>query len=384
VSALPSAADVVVVGGGVIGTSIAFHLAEAGVELCLLERGQLAGGSTSRAAGGIRAQFSDPLNIAIGLRSIEAFTHFEERPGAEIDLHQVGYLFLLDRAEDVKTFEASVALQQELGVPSRFVSLDEAHELCPIAGLDGVLAATFCPLDGHASPEAVTLGYAAGARAHGATVLTGCAVTGIGATEGAVGTVATTLGAIDTGTLVCAAGVWSPELGRLLGLDLPVEPYFREVGFTGPSATGLPETLPLTIDFSTGFYFHREGPGLLFGMADRQQAPGLESPTDPDWLERVMEVGERRCPSLLDMGIAGGWKGYYEVTPDHNALVGESSEIRRFLYATGFSGHGFLQGPAIGEIVRDLVLEREPFVDVTPLSAERFDRAATRPERNVI
>ena len=383
-TSLPAAADVVVVGGGVIGTSSAFHLAEAGVDTCLVERDQLAAGSTSRAAGGIRAQFSDPLNIAIGLRSIDAFTRFGERPGAEIDLHQVGYLFLLDRPDDVTAFETSVALQNELGVPSRFVDLDEVRELCPLAGLDGVLAATFCPLDGHASPEAVVQGYAAGARGHGASVLTGCAVTGIGVDGGgAIREVETALGTIRTGTVVCAAGVWSPEIGRSVGVELPLEPFLREVGFTGPT-DGLPDRIPLTVDFSSGFYFHREGPGLLFGMADPEQLPGLDAPGDPAWLEKVMVVAERRLPSLLDMGIAGGWKGYYEVTPDHNALVGESRDVSRFLYATGFSGHGFLQGPAVGEIVRDLVLGREPFIDVAPLSAERFAHAATRPEHNVI
>jgi len=382
-TAPPSSADVVVVGGGAVGTSIAFHLAEAGVAVCLLERDQLAGGSTSRAAGGIRAQFSDPLNIAIGLRSIEAFERFAERPGAEIDLHQVGYLFLLDRPADVAAFEASVTLQQELGVPSRFVPLDEVERLCPLAALEGVLAATFCPLDGHASPDAVTQGYAAGARAHGGSVLTGCAVTTVEHDGDAIRAIETTVGRIATRTVVCAAGVWSPELARSVGVELPVEPYLREVGFTGPVAE-LPEHVPLTIDFSTGFYFHREGPGLLFGMADPDQPPGFDAPTDPAWLEGVMEVAERRCPALLDMGIAGGWKGYYEVTPDHNALVGESSAVDRFLYATGFSGHGFLQAPAVGEIVRDLVLEREPFVDVAALSSERFARAETRPERNVI
>ena len=382
-TAPPSSADVVVVGGGAVGTSIAFHLAEAGVDVCLLERDQLAGGSTSRAAGGIRAQFSDPLNIAIGLRSIEAFERFGERPGAEIDLHQVGYLFLLDRPADVAAFEASVALQQELGVPSRFVPLDDVARLCPLAALEGVLAATFCPLDGHASPEAVTQGYAAGARAHGGSVLTGCAVTTIEHDGDAIRAIETTVGRIATRTVVCAAGVWSPELARSVGVELPVEPYLREVGFTGPVAE-LPEHVPLTIDFSTGFYFHREGPGLLFGMADPDQPPGFDAPTDPAWLEGIMVVAERRCPALLDMGIAGGWKGYYEVTPDHNALVGESSAVDRFLYATGFSGHGFLQAPAVGEIVRDLVLERKPFVDVAALSSERFARAETRPERNVI
>jgi len=382
-SALPDRSDVVVVGGGATGTSIAFHLAEAGVDVCLLERDSLSSGSTSRAAGGIRTQFSDPLNIAIGLRSVEAFSQFAERPGGEIDFHQVGYLFLLDRPEDVAVFEQSVAVQNELGVPSRIVEPAEAAELSPLAGLDGVLAATFCPLDGHASPEAVAQGYAAGARAHGATVLTGRAATAILAEDGTVQGVVTDAGTIETAAVILAAGVWSPSLARTAGVDLPVEPVFREVVTTAP-VPGLPDRIPLTVDFSTGFYFHREGPGLLIGMADRNQRPGFDAPTDPDWLEHVTEVAERRAPAFLDMGIAHGWKGYYEVSPDHNGLVGEAPDVDRILYATGFSGHGFMQAPAIGEIVRDLYLGREPFVDVAPLSAERFARQAPRPEHNVI
>jgi sarcosine oxidase subunit beta len=380
---LPARADVVVVGGGVIGTSCAFHLAEAGVDVLLLERAELASGSTSRAAGGVRAQFSDPLNIALGLRSLEAFARFPERPGAEIDLQQVGYLFLLDREEDVTAFEHGVALQNEQGVPSRFVPLAEAERLSPLAGLEGVLAATYSPLDGHASPEAVVQGYAAGARRHGGTIVTRCRVTGIDVAGGTIRAVATERGVVETGTLICAAGVWSPQVARLAGLELPVEPVAREIWFTSPSP-GLPDRTPLTVDFTTGFYFHREGPGLLFGMADRAQAPGFDAPSDPGWLERVTAVAERRLPRLPEMGLAGGWKGYYEVTPDSNALIGEAAAVSRFLYATGYSGHGFLQGPATGEIVRDLVLGAEPFVDVSPLSAERFERAVPRPEHNVI
>lgn len=382
-SEVPGSADVVVIGGGVMGASVAFHLAEAGADVCLVERAELASGSTSRAAGGIRAQFSDPLNIAIGLRSIAAFERFGERPGAEIDLHQVGYLFLLDREEDVMAFEERVALQNELGVPSRLLAPEEAAALCPIAGTERVLAATFCPLDGHASPEAVVLGYASGARALGASIRTHCAVTGIETSDGEVRGVTTELGRIETRVVVCAGGAWSAEIAAQAGIELPVQPVLREVGFTAPLAA-LPDRIPLTIDFSTGFYFHREGPGLLFGMADPHQPPGFDAPTDPGWLEHVMEVAERRLPLLLDAGIAGGWKGCYEVTPDHNALVGESPDVARFLYATGFSGHGFLQGPAVGEIVRDLVLGREPFVDVSPLAVERFARSSPRPERNVV
>jgi sarcosine oxidase, subunit beta len=267
-------------------------------------------------------------------------------------------------------------------VPSRFVSLEEAHGLCPIAGLEGVLAATFSPLDGHASPEAAVQGYAAGARRHGATVLTDCAITGIDVQDGHVRGARSEEGTIETGTMVCAAGAWSPELARMVGVTLPIEPALREVGHT--AAADLPDRIPLTVDFSTGFYFHREGPGLLFGMAGQHQQPGFDAPSDPSWLDQVTAVAERRLPSLLEMGIAGGWKGYYEITPDYNALIGEAPDVHRFLYATGFSGHGFLQGPAVGEIVRDLVLGKEPFVDVAPLAVERFDREAPRPEHNVI
>jgi sarcosine oxidase subunit beta len=375
--------DVVVVGGGAVGTSIAFHLAEAGVDVSLLERDSLSSGSTSRAAGGVRTQFSDPLNVAIGLRSIEAFERFAERPGGDIEFRQVGYLFLLDRTEDVDSFGQSVVLQNELGVPSRVVTPEEAGRLSPLAGLGGVIAATFCPLDGHANPEAVAQGYAAGARAHGATVLTGRSATAIVVEDGAVRAVETDAGTIEAGTVICAAGVWSPELMRTAGVELPVEPVFREVVTTAP-VENLPESIPLTVDFTSGLYFHREGPGLLIGMADRNQPPGFDAPTDPDWLEHVTEVAARRAPAFLDMGIANGWKGYYEVTPDHNGLVGEVEGVDRLLYATGFSGHGFMQAPAIGEIVRDLAVGREPFVDVSPLAAERFALQALRPERNVI
>jgi sarcosine oxidase, subunit beta len=383
-SALPERAKVVVVGGGITGTSVAFHLAEAGVDVCLLERSELASGSTSRAAGGVRAQFSDPLNILLGLRSLDAFASFEERPGAAIDFQQVGYLFLLDGPGDVAAFERSVELQNQLGLPSRVLELEEVRRLCPLAGLEGVLAATFCPLDGTANPEAAVGGYAGGARRYGATVLAGCEVTGIEIDGGEIRSVETSYGTISTDTVVCCAGVWSPEVARMVGFELPVEPLFREVGFTSPDPT-LPERIPLTVDFSSGLYFHREGPGLLFGMADQDQLPGFDAPApEPGWLEKVVEVAERRLPGLLEMGIAGGWRGYYDVSPDYNALVGEAPAVARFLYATGFSGHGFLQGPAIGEIVRDLVLGREPFIDVSPLAVERFERATPRPEHNVI
>ncbi|HEY1277197.1 MAG TPA: FAD-binding oxidoreductase [Thermoleophilaceae bacterium] len=372
-SGLPSRAGVVVAGGGVIGASIAFHLAEAGVEgVLLVERAELGSGSTGRGAGGVRAMFSDELNVSIGVRSLERWGEFGERPGGEIDLARVGYLFLLDRPEDVSAFERDVAMQNRLGLPSRMLATAEAGELSPLAGLDGVLGAAFCPLAGHATPDATVQGYAAGARRHGASIATRCEVTGVQTEDGAIAAVETSRGTVATEALVCAAGVGSAAIGAMAGVDLPVTAERRRIAYTGP-IDGTPERIPMTIDFATGFYFHREGPGLLFGTNSTAEA-------ETDWLEHAEPVIARRAPVLAEAPIAGGWSGLYEMSPDHNALIGEAAGPSRFLYATGFSGHGFQQAPAVGEIVRDLYLGREPFVDVSPLTVER----AARPERNVV
>ncbi len=380
---LPKTAAVVVIGGGAVGTSAAFHLAEAGVDVVLVERAELGSGSTVHSAGGFRAQFSDELNIEISLRSIDALSRFGERPGGEIDFHQVGYLFLLDRPHDVEVFERSVALQNRCGVPSRLIDAAEARALSPLLDTTGVLAATTCPIDGHATPEAVVQGYAAGARRHGAHLETGCLVTAIELDGEAIRRVVTAHGTIETDTVICAAGPWSADVAQLVGADLPVKPWRREVRVTEPWPA-MPRPLPLTIDFSTGFYFHAEGPGLLFGMGDPEQPYGFDVETREEWLESVLAVAERRAPSLLDQGIASGWHGFYEMSPDHSALVGELSGVSRFLYATGFSGHGFQQAPAVGEVLRDLVRGVPPVVDVSGFSVERFANAEARPEHNIV
>jgi glycine/D-amino acid oxidase-like deaminating enzyme len=372
-----------------MGTSAAFHLAEAGVDVLLVERGQLAGGSTSKAAGGVRAQFSDPLNITLGARGLEAFARFADRPGQEIDLHRNGYLFLLTRPEDVAAFEAAVALQNDLGVPTRIVDAAEAAALAPGVRMDDVLAATLHEGDGYCAPESVVLGYAAGARRHGATVLTGVEVVGLEPGADGITTVRTTAGDVDAAAVVCTAGAWSRALGALAGVELPVTPVRRQILVTEPLpdavAAALPASMPFTIDAATTFYLHREGPGVLLGMSWTGEEPGFREDLDDAWLPDLTDAIERRAPALLDVGVATGWAGLYEVTPDHNALLGEAATAGgRFLYATGFSGHGFLQGPAVGEILRDLYLGREPFVDVAPLSAGRFASGALRPERAIV
>lgn len=354
-----------------MGASALYHLAREGCrDALLVERETLGSGSTSRAAGGIRAQFSDELNIRIGLECIRRYERFGEEPGAEIDFKQWGYLFLLSREEDVAPFRAAVELQRSLGVPSRLIASDEAAAIVPGLAVDDVRAATFCPIDGYATPEAAVQGYAAAATARGASVVQSCAATSIETAGGRVVAVETERGRVATERVVLTAGVWSRELAATAGLDLPVVPEKRHVFFTEPGDP-LRHELPLTIDFATGFYFHREGRGLLFG--------GRAST-----LEELAPDAVARLPVLAELEVRGSWWGYYEMSPDHNAIVGECADPAGLVYATGFSGHGFQQGPVIGEHVALLALGRPTPFDLGAFSVERFARGAARAELHVV
>lgn len=381
---VPPQAPVVIIGGGIMGVSTAYQLAAAGVTgVVLVDADALGAGSTSKAAGGVRAQFSDPINIGLAQRSLRTFETFGEQFGQEIDFRQVGYLILLDSPEDVTSFEAAVRTQNELGVPSRMITVAEAARLSPLISTDGLLAATFGPTDGHCTPESVVLGYATSARRLGARLVPHCPVSGIQIRDGRVTAVDTAAGPISTGTVICTAGPWSGQVGEWAGVSLPVTPLRRQVVIT-ERVSGLDPLMPFTIDFGTSFYFHREGPGLLMGMSDPDETPGFKLNRSDTWLPGLGRAMQRRAPALMSTGIRSGWAGLYEVTPDHNALIGESAAVSRFLYATGFSGHGFLMGPAVGEIMRDLYLGQPPGIDVTSLSADRFAASRPRPELGII
>jgi sarcosine oxidase subunit beta len=354
-------ADVVIVGGGAMGASVAWHLRELGVDdVVLLERDTLGSGSTSKSAGGVRAQFADELNIRIALRSLDELERIDG-----IDFRQHGYLFLLDAEDDLAQFRDALALQRSLGVPARELSVDEALDLVPQLAREGIVGATFCPRDGYVTPEALVQHYA-----RGTDVRQGWEVTEIDVDRGRVRAVIGPKGRIETGTVVCTAGAWSREVGALAGVDIPVHGEPRWMWFS-PHDGGLPERLPLTIDFGTGFYFHREGPGLVFG--------GREPTVD-----ELAPHAVRRLPVLADLPVAASWWGYYEVSPDHNAIVGEAGEPSRFLYATGFSGHGFQQAPAVGEHLAELVADRTPTLDLSPFSLDRFARGELREEHVVV
>lgn len=384
---VPTDAAVVIIGGGIMGTSIAFHLAEAGQRnIVVVESGSLGSGSSGKPIGGVRAQFSDPTNIELGMRSLESYREFGQRPGVDIGLEQVGYLFLLTDEDQAATFEQNLAIQHEYSVPSRMINAAEVHDLCPYVPESAVVAGSFSAIDGHARPWRAVRGYADAAAALGVRFVTGTPVTDITNDGGTITAVETSAGVIRTSTVICAAGAWSPSIGAMVGVDLPITPLKRQVAFTVPGAV-THHRVPFTLDFSTTAYFHNaDGDSLLYGYADPAQQPGFDREITEDWLDLFRDFARKRAPELADARVESHWAGLYEMTPDANALIGEAQSVGRFLYAAGFSGHGFLQAPAVGEVVRDLILRRTPYVDITRFDADRFvpGHSALAREVNVI
>jgi sarcosine oxidase subunit beta len=393
---MKTTADVVIVGGGCMGCSVAWHLARIGItNVVLLEREpQLAAGSTGKNAGGVRHQFSHPANIELSKESIGMIARFEDIVGVPIDFHQDGYLFLLSKTANVETFKRNVALQQRHGIDVRWVSNEEARVLAPGLDLTGVKGATYCPQDGVADPNGVTMGFAKGAQARGVEIVREVELTGVRLGAHRIAEVRTSNGSISTPVLVNAAGPWAKSIGRMLGVDVPVQPERRHIFIASPPGGGswddernrgrVPASKLLVIDFESTFYFHREGGGLLFGMGDPGEQPGFDITVRWDFLPKVIEVAMQRLPALADAAVSHAWAGLYEMTPDHNPIIGPSVDVDGFYTIAGFSGHGFQHAPAAGRILADLVAGRDPKFDLSPFELDRFSRRAVAGEANVV
>jgi sarcosine oxidase subunit beta len=391
---LPQHAAVVIVGGGVMGASLAYHLARAGQsDVLLLERGELFGqGATGKCAGGIRHQFGSEINVKLSIESIRMLEAFEEELGQPIALKMCGYLFLLTRPSDVIEFERNVALQHRLGVQTEWLSADEVRRRLPLLQLDDALGGTFYARDGLTDPNSVVAGYVSGARRLGARLLTGVPVLSARVAGGRVLSVETSLGSVEADIVVNAAGPFAGEVGRLLGLaglaglDLPISPLRRQMLVTTPLPE-VPPDFPFVIDFATGLYFHREGEGILTGQANRDEPPGFDERVDLQWEQQHLAAAIRRMPLLEHAGLAHHWAGLYEMTPDAHPLIGRLSPLENAYVVAGFSGHGFMHGPIAGKLLAELILEgRTRTLDISVLSPDRFTAAASTSAReyNVI
>jgi len=383
---LPSStADVVIIGGGVMGASVAYHLAGRGVgNVVLLEREQFFGtGATGRCAGGVRYQFSTEINVRLSLASLAMLEHFKEELGQEIHYRKCGYLFVLTEANSVEVFRHNVDMQHRLGVDTQWLSGDEVRRRLPLMSFDDALAGTFHAKDGLVDPNSVVSGYIGAAERAGVRCLTNAPVIGLDVSAGRIAGVDTPLGRIETRTVVNAAGPWADQVSRLAGVPLPVAPLRRQ-WFTTTALPALPADLPFVLDFDQSLYLHPEGEGLLVGMSNRRETPGYAQTVDEEFELVNAEAAIRRMPVLEQAGRASHGAGLYEVTPDAHPIFGKTP-VAGLLVVGGFSGHGFMHGPIAGRLISELIVDGNyQSVDVSMLDLARFDEGRLVQEYNVM
>lgn len=384
---LPTTADIVIIGGGCMGASVAYHLAERNAgKIVLLEREKfLAMGSTGRNAGGVRYQFSTPVNIHLSNYSLDIIQHFAELFGVSADYHPLGYLFLLTTAREVEIFKQNIALQKSLGVHDvTFLEPDDIARRAPHVNLEGVLGGSICPRDGTADPNTVTQTFANEAKKRGAHIETETNVIGIETSSGNVTRVHTNRGDIATRVVVNCAGPWAAKIGAMVGLDIPIVPLRRQF-FNTSEIPEIPRDHPFIIEFATSLYFHPDYPGILVGMSNRNETPGESYAIDEAFHFETLERAMYRLPLLENARVVKQMAGLYEATPDAHPILGESRDVPGFYNCAGFSGHGFQHSPGAGKVLSEMILDgASKTIDVSMLDLERFREGRPILEHNVV
>jgi sarcosine oxidase subunit beta len=383
-------ADVVIIGGGIVGSSIAWHLTYAGCKSVLvIERESSQGkGSTGKSMGGVRAQFSTPVNIQMSLYSIPFYAKFEEVVGHPADYRPQGYLFLATKESHLNYLRDNFERQKKLGLKTaRLLPAEEIRALLPQLRADDVIGGSFCSTDGFVDPYSVMNGFMASAVEHGATLWKKTEVTGITAGQDRAFTVSTSRGPVSTRTVVNAAGAWAAQIARYVGVDLPVEPLRRMLVPSEPF-DDFPHSSPMVIDMSNGFHFRPEGRGFLLAWNDPEETPGYKTDFEPSFVEKILTHAANRVPAFENLAVnpKRAWAGLYEMTPDHHCILGPVAAVPGFFLANGFSGHGVMHSPATGKILADLILQGETDVvdDVSVLGFERFARGELLHETAVL
>ena len=382
---IPNTADIVIIGGGVMGASTAYHLATCGIKnIVLLEKEEFFGtGATGRCAGGVRYQFSTEINVRLSLESLPMLECFREETGQDVDYRQCGYLLIATNEKDATTFKHKVEMQNRLGVQTQLLTGEEVRARLPLMKFEDAIAGTFNQKDGLVDPNSVVAGYVSAAQKLGVKALTRAEVTGIRVRGDEVEAVETTQGPIQTRTVLNAAGPWAGLIGQMAGVEIPIVPVRRQM-FTTNTLKEIPEDFPFVIDFAQSLYFHREGDGLLIGMSNQNEKPGFDQTVDEEFELENFEAAMERMPLLERASRASHWAGLYEVTPDAHPIFG-GSPVKGFNICAGFSGHGFMHGPVAGKLMTEYILDGEfATLDVSMLDLARFEEERLIKEYNVV
>lgn len=382
---LPTTADIVIIGGGVMGASAAYHLAQRGTKnLVLLEREEFFGtGATGRCAGGVRYQFSTEINVKLSVESLPMLERFREEIGQDIDYQQCGYLLIATDEKDASAFQRNVQLQNSLGVQTQLLRGEDIRSRLPMMRFEDAILGTFHQKDGLVDPNSVVAGYISAAQKMGVKAFTGTEVTGIRVSHGNVEAVETNQGIVQTRMILNAAGPWAGQVGRMAGVNIPIVPIRRQM-FTTNALPEIPHDFPFVIDFGQALYFHRAGDGLLIGMSNPNQAPGFDQSVDEEFEYINLEAALERMPLLEHAGRASHWAGLYEVTPDAHPIFG-GCDLNGFTMCTGFSGHGFMHGPIAGKLMSEYIVDGQfSTLDVSMLDLARFEEGRLIREYNVV
>jgi len=377
--------DVVIIGGGIMGASCAFRLSERGLKVAVLEaQVSPAMGSTGRSVAGVRVQYTEEVNARISWQSIQEYQHFQELYGEDAGYRPIGYLFLVP-PERWKEHLESVSMQERIGAPVRVLSVEDAQSLVAFVS-DGIAGTTHGPVDGVVDPHSVTFTYLRLAKEHGASIYVETPM--ISAVwAGNSWRVGTPRGIFEAEYLINAAGSWAGEVARRahVAVEVPVYPVRRLVFSTTP--TPWQHVYPLTIDLVSGFYLRSEGQRILFGRSNPDEPPGFTEGMDWGWFEPTISVGLERFPWMEETRLdqQASWWGYYEVTPDHNPILGRLPGVENWINVCGFSGHGVQQAAAIGRLIaEEVALGRAESINIDPLRITRFARGLQSHERNII
>ena len=374
---LSESADVVIIGGGIVGSSIAWHLTEGGCrDVLVIERETQQGkGSTGKSMGGVRAQFATTVNIRMSLHSIPFFRSFDERMDYPSGYRPQGYLFVATSQRHMDYLRANFERQTALGLQAaELLAAEDVIRMAPQIRPDDIVGGSFCSTDGFVDPYSVMKGFMLRASDRGARLWRGEEVTGIDIENSSIIGVRTTHGHVATRTVVNAAGAWAAQIAKFAGVDLPVEPMRRMLVPTEPFDK-ISQKSPMTIDMATGFHFRPEGLGLLMAWNDPDEKPGFNTNFDPAFIEKILTRGVSRFPCLEEVEVnpRRAWAGLYEMTPDHHCIIGAAPGVRGFYLANGFSGHGVMHSPATGRVTADLILKgASDVVDTNAVGLERF------------